>query len=171
LQSVEVGQRVLVCYRQTIHTALQRDRANEVLRQRGEQALLAAVEWRSVQQPVAREDAGRRAIDKQIGGEGLGVETSRQPPFMVNGLMRMAGFFPSVPTQVNFDLSFAPVNGQWRLFGISVSIGQSGPIAPEPPSPVAQKQPPASTAKQPAPAKSTPAIKLTPPENKPADKP
>ena len=93
------------------------------------------------------------------------------PQIEANGLMRMAGFFPSVPTQVNFDLSFAPVNGQWRLFSISVSIGQSGPIAPEPPSPVAQKQPPASTAKQPAPAKSTPAIKLTPPENKPADKP
>jgi hypothetical protein len=92
------------------------------------------------------------------------------PQIEANGLMRMAGFFPSVPTQVNFDLSFAPVNGQWRLFGISVSIGQSGPIAPEPPSPVAQKQPPASTAKQPAPAKSAPAIKLTPPENKPADK-
>ncbi|UPK00490.1 hypothetical protein IVB05_22270 [Bradyrhizobium sp. 170] len=93
------------------------------------------------------------------------------PQIETNGLMRMAGFFPSVPTQVNFDLSFAPVNGQWRLFGISVSIGQSGPVAPEPPSPPsAQKQPPANAAKQPAPAKSTPAVKLTPPENKPADK-
>src|SRR4051812_5337049 len=64
------------------------------------------------------------------------------PQIEANGLMHMAGFFPSVPTQVNFDLSFAPVNGQWRLFGISVSIGQSGPAAPEPPSPpLAQKQP------------------------------
>ena len=93
------------------------------------------------------------------------------PQIEANGLMRMAGFFPSVPTQVNFDLAFAPVNGQWRLFGISVSIGQSGPVAPEPPpSPTATKQPPANAAKQPAPAKSAPAIKLTPPENKPADK-
>jgi hypothetical protein len=91
------------------------------------------------------------------------------PQIEANGLMRMAGFFPSVPSQVNFDLSFAPVNGQWRLFGISVSIGQSGPTAPEPPPPpAAQKQPPNNT-KQPAPAKSAPAIKLTP-ENKPADK-
>jgi hypothetical protein len=73
------------------------------------------------------------------------------PQIEPNGLMHMAGFFPSVPSQVNFDLSFAPVNGQWRLFGISVSIGQSGPAAPEPPpSPsVAQKQPsaPKSAAK------------------------
>jgi hypothetical protein len=85
-----------------------------------------------------------------------------------NGLMHVAGFFPSVPTQVNFDLSFAPVNGQWRLFGISVSIGQSAPAAPTPPEPAtAQKQPASNSTKQPAAAKSAPAIK--PPENKPTD--
>jgi len=73
------------------------------------------------------------------------------PQIEANGLMHMAGFFPSVPNQVNFDLAFAPVNGQWRLFGISVSIGQSGPAAPEPPSPpAAQKQSPPGNAKQPA---------------------
>ncbi|WP_247786264.1 hypothetical protein [Bradyrhizobium sp. 170] len=90
------------------------------------------------------------------------------PQIEANGLMRMAGFFPSVPTQVNFELAFAPVHGQWRLFGISVSIGPSGPAAPEPPgSPVAQKQPPANGTK-PAAAKSAPAIKPTPTE-RPAD--
>lgn len=93
------------------------------------------------------------------------------PQIETNGLMRMAGFFPSVPTQVNFDLAFAPVNGQWRLFGISVSIGQSGPTAPTPPEPpVAQKQPPVHAAKQPA-AKSSPPIKLTLPENQPTESP
>nr|WP_249165353.1 hypothetical protein [Bradyrhizobium sp. AUGA SZCCT0431] len=92
------------------------------------------------------------------------------PQIEANGLLHMAGFFPSVPSQVNFDLSFAPVNGQWRLFGISVGVGSSAPAAPEPPSPpVAQKQPAANAAKQPAPAKSAPAIKLAPADNKPAD--
>jgi hypothetical protein len=91
------------------------------------------------------------------------------PQIEPNGMMHMSGFFPSVPTQVNFDLSFAPVNGQWRLFGISVSIGQSGPAAPEPPPPAAQKQPPANAAKQPAAAKPAPATKLTPPAKKPAE--
>jgi hypothetical protein len=92
------------------------------------------------------------------------------PQIEANGMMHMAGFFPSVPTQVNFDLTFAPVSGQWRLFGISVAIGQSGPIAPEPPSPpVVQKQPAPGSAKQPAAAKSAPATKPAPPENKPAD--
>jgi hypothetical protein len=55
------------------------------------------------------------------------------PQIEANGLMRMAGFFPSVPTQVKFELIYAPVNRQWRLFGISVALGQAGPVAPEPP--------------------------------------
>lgn len=102
--------------------------------------------------------SGVAVIDPQL---------SLLPQIEANGLMHMAGFFPSVPNQVNFDLAFAPVNGQWRLFGISVSIGQSGPAAPTPPEPhVEQKQTPASSTKQPAAsAKSAPAIK--PPENAP----
>ena len=88
------------------------------------------------------------------------------PQIEANGLMHMAGFFPSVPNQVNFDLAFAPVNGQWRLFGISVSVGQSGPAAPLPPDTrIEQKQIPANAPKQPAAAKSAPAAK--PPESAP----
>jgi len=94
------------------------------------------------------------------------------PQIEANGMMRMAGFFPSVPSQVNFDLAFAPVNGQWRLFGISVSIGQSGPVAPAPPEPpVAQKpptpngaKPPQENAAKPLAAKPAPAVRLAPPD-------
>lgn len=57
------------------------------------------------------------------------------PQIEANGMMHMAGFFPSVPTQVNFELLYAPVNRQWRLFGVSVSFGQAAPIAPSPPAP------------------------------------
>jgi hypothetical protein len=101
--------------------------------------------------------SGVAVIDPQL---------SLLPQIEANGLMRMAGFFPSVPSQVNFELVFAPANGQWRLFGISVSIGQMAPTPPEgtpappPPSPativptpaqpIAPKQPPANGAKQPA---------------------
>nr|WP_245258366.1 hypothetical protein [Rhodopseudomonas palustris] len=70
------------------------------------------------------------------------------PQVEANGLMRMAGFFPSVPSQVNFELTFAPVNGQWRLFGLSVSIGQAAPVAPQPPA--AANQPPSAEAKMPS---------------------
>ena len=95
--------------------------------------------------------AGVAVIDPQL---------SLLPQIEANGLMHMAGFFPSVPTQVNFDLAFAPVSGQWRLFGISVSIGQMAPAPPEPPSPpVAQKQPAPNGAKQPHEAAARPAAK------------
>jgi hypothetical protein len=101
--------------------------------------------------------SGVAVIDPQL---------SLLPQIEANGLMHMAGFFPSVPAQVNFDLAFAPVNGQWRLFGISVSIGQMAPAAPAPPEPppsppVAQKQP----AAKPVSAKSAPATKLALPDN------
>jgi hypothetical protein len=85
------------------------------------------------------------------------------PQIEANGMLRMAGFFPSVPTQVNFELIFAPVSGQWRLFGISVNIGQSAPVAPNPPPPAGAKS---ALAPKQSPA---PASKPTPPANKPAD--
>src|SRR3981189_2679983 len=37
------------------------------------------------------------------------------PEIEANGPMHMAGLFPSVPTQVNFYLAFAPRNGKRRL--------------------------------------------------------
>ena len=55
------------------------------------------------------------------------------PQIEGNGMMRIAGFFPSVPTQVNFELAYAPVGGRWRLFALSVSFGQAAPAAPQPP--------------------------------------
>jgi hypothetical protein len=53
------------------------------------------------------------------------------PQIEANGMMHMTGFFPSVPTQVNFELMFAPVGGRWKLFGLSVSFGQAAPQAPQ----------------------------------------
>jgi hypothetical protein len=70
------------------------------------------------------------------------------PQIEANGIMRMAGFFPSVPTQVNFELLYTPVGGRWRVFGLSVSFGQAAPAAPQPPAPAApQASAPAAPAK------------------------
>ncbi|MET3838253.1 hypothetical protein ABIE49_000331 [Bradyrhizobium sp. OAE829] len=44
--------------------------------------------------------SGVAVIDPQL---------SLLPQIEANGMMRMAGFFPSVPTQVNFELTYAPV--------------------------------------------------------------
>jgi hypothetical protein len=70
--------------------------------------------------------SGVAVIDPQL---------SLLPQIEANGMMRMAGFFPSVPTQVNFEMVFAPVNGRWRLFGLMVSFGQAAPAAPQPAAP------------------------------------
>jgi hypothetical protein len=93
------------------------------------------------------------------------------PQIEANGMMRMAGFFPSVPQQVNFEMLFAPVSGQWRLFGLSVNIGQSGPVAPQPQG-AAAPAPPAATATAPVPPPpaAPQAAKPAPSPGKPAAK-
>jgi len=58
-------------------------------------------------------------------------------------MMRMAGFFPSVPAQVNFELAFAPVNGnggclEFRVDRTTAPAAPASPEAKQPPPP-AQK--------------------------------
>jgi hypothetical protein len=86
--------------------------------------------------------SGVAVIDPQL---------SLLPQIEANGLMHMSGFFPSVPTQVNFDLFFAPVAGQWKLFGVSVLIGSTAPVPPEAP-PVAAERAPVAPVKPTVPA-------------------
>ena len=83
-------------------------------------------------------------------------QLSLLPQIDANGMMHMVGFFPSVPTQVNFELLYAPVGGRWRLFGLSVSFGQAAPAAPQAPPPAAQQPPAAPQAAAPAAPKANP---------------
>jgi hypothetical protein len=107
----------------------------------------------------------------------LDPQLSLLPQIEPNGMLHMAGFFPSVPTQVSFELVFAPVEGQWRLFGISVNLGQPTPAAPNPqrvapapaPSVAVPKHPGAKSAKPTAATKSSPAAKPAPPDSKTPD--
>jgi hypothetical protein len=69
----------------------------------------------------------------------LDPQLSLLPQIEPNGLLHMSGVFPSAPEQINFDLAYAPVNGQWKLFGISVGLAHTGPAAPEPPAQPAAK--------------------------------
>ncbi len=73
------------------------------------------------------------------------------PQIEPNGLLRMAGFFPSVPTQVSFQLAYAPVGGRWRLFELSVSFGEAAPQPPAPATPLAPATPPGHSASAPKP--------------------
>ena len=82
-----------------------------------------------------------------------------EPRFLIaprledNGRLRMAGFLPSMPMQVNFDLLFAAVDNRWRLFGIAINVGPPGPAPP-----TLAPAPQAPTANSPAPAPQPPIV-------------
>jgi hypothetical protein len=44
-----------------------------------------------------------------------------------NGYLRIQGYFPSQPEQVNFDLVFQFEGGAWRLFGLGVDSSREQP--------------------------------------------
>jgi hypothetical protein len=62
------------------------------------------------------------------------------------GMLRLTGLFPTRPRQIDFDLIFQDVAGQWRLFGISVQTPEAPPL------PQAQQQGATSVASKRAPA-------------------
>ena len=55
----------------------------------------------------------------------LAPEFSPAPAVDANRRLHLAGFFPTRPLQINFDLTFQVVNGQWRLLAISVATPQA----------------------------------------------
>jgi hypothetical protein len=56
----------------------------------------------------------------------------RPPEFTKNGMLRLTGFVPTQPQQVNFDMLFEDVTGAWRLYGIAVntSLAKAAVAAP-----------------------------------------
>lgn len=99
--------------------------------------------------------ASQRKDEIDLGGVAvLEPQLTLLPQIETNGMLHMAGFFPSVPTQVNFEVLFAPVDRKWKLFGISVTLSEGGPQAPE----AAAAEPPAE-AKVEMPDPPTPTVK------------
>lgn len=58
-----------------------------------------------------------------------------QQPVIENGRLRLKGFFPTLPMQVNFDLGFEPAGGVWKLFGLAVDLKAATAQAPAPRAP------------------------------------
>jgi len=77
------------------------------------------------------------------------------PPALENQMLRLTGFFPTRPLQINFDLLFQNVGGQWRLFGISVATPQAPPQAQAADPPQAPARPNAEAPKVKTPARKT----------------
>jgi hypothetical protein len=65
-----------------------------------------------------------------------------EPPALdqAKGMLRLKGYFPGQPVQINFEMLYQAVDGRWRLFGLSVQPG-----APTP-APAAKAPDPATTA-------------------------
>ena len=56
----------------------------------------------------------------------------RQPQINENGMLRLSGFLPTRPQQINFDLLFQHVADRWRLFGIAVNTSLAKAAAAQP---------------------------------------
>jgi hypothetical protein len=54
------------------------------------------------------------------------------PAVDANGKLRLKGFFPSRPLQIDFDLIFEVVGDHWRLLAISVATPQAASIQSTP---------------------------------------
>ncbi len=98
----------------------------------------------------------------------------RPPALMPNGLLRLSGFIPTRPEQVDFDMMFQFTGGQWRLFGIAVdtrTVVEAPAAAPESPAepapPNAAAAAPPAAASPPPPASSTPPGDQKPPGSAP----
>lgn len=53
----------------------------------------------------------------------------RKPEILENGLLRLTGFLPTQPEQVNFDLLYQAVGNRWRLFGLGVNLSPAQSVA------------------------------------------
>ncbi len=94
-------------------------------------------------------DLRRRNFDL-YGAALLAPQLTVPPALDGNKRLRLAGYFPTRPLRIDFDLIYEVANGQWRLFGISVATPQVVTAdAPAQGSAPAPSQPP--KAKPPAP--------------------
>jgi len=56
-------------------------------------------------------------------------QLSRPPAIDDKNMLRLTGFYKTAPQQVLFDVLYQPVDGRWRLYGISVGTQTPQPAA------------------------------------------
>jgi hypothetical protein len=83
----------------------------------------------------------------------LQPQFSAPPSVSPQGVLRVAGFFPSRPLQINFAIDYLPIDGFWLIDGLSVSAMQVPADASAPASVSAPAPAPAPVASLAAPAK------------------
>jgi hypothetical protein len=85
-------------------------------------------------------DLRRRNFDL-YGAALLAPQFTDAPALDQRGMLRLAGYIPTRPQQIKFDLVFQVAAGQWRLFGISIATPEVASAQPQ-----AQAAPPAKPA-------------------------
>jgi len=72
-------------------------------------------------------DLRRRNFDL-YGAALLAPQLTTLPVLDQRGFLRLAGYFPTRPQQITFDLFFQNVANQWRLFGVAITTPEA-PVA------------------------------------------
>jgi hypothetical protein len=72
---------------------------------------------------------------------------TQQPQIDERGHLRLVGYFPTRPLQVNFDLTFQQAGADWKLYSISVAPVPAEPAVAEN-EPRAERKPAAQTVRQ-----------------------
>jgi hypothetical protein len=73
---------------------------------------------------VSFSDLRRRNFDL-YGAALLPPQLTALPALDQRGFLHLAGYVPTRPQQINFDLLFANVANQWRLFGIAIATPET----------------------------------------------
>ena len=75
-------------------------------------------------------DLRRRNFDL-YGAALLAPQFTDAPALDQRGMLRLAGYFPTQPQQIKFDLTFQTVAGQWRLFAIAIATPDAASAQPQ----------------------------------------
>src|SRR4051794_23723449 len=72
-------------------------------------------------------DLRRRNFDL-YGAAVLAPQFTEAPAVDQRGMLRLAGYIPTQPQQIKFDLTFQIVAGQWRLFGVAIATPEAATV-------------------------------------------
>ena len=72
----------------------------------------------------------------------LSANLVREPSIDANGSLRLTGYFPSKPEQVNFNLAFQLIDGRWRFQSVAINTQRNEPAVEATPPAQAKTSPP-----------------------------
>jgi hypothetical protein len=88
-------------------------------------------------------DLRRRNFDL-YGAALLAPQFTVVPALDQNSMLHLAGYIPTRPQQINFDLVFQVVSNRWRLYSISIATPEAAPAQPPAQAPPARSNAPAA---------------------------